>query len=198
MKELNSVISDLEGQKSGLEDQLAEYSAAIDEFEAKIQAEAAAAAAAANNNKNNNSNSGSNSSGSVISKPNSSGWVWPCPGFYYISSYVGPRWGRTHNGLDIAGSNIYGQPIVAARAGTVIDAGWNSGGYGNYVMINHGDGFITIYGHMSSVASYTGQSVSAGQVIGYVGNTGRSTGPHLHFEVRLNGSVEDPLDFVSR
>ena len=124
--------------------------------------------------------------------------MWPCPGFYYISSYVGPRWGRTHNGLDIAGSNIYGQPIVAARAGTVIDAGWNSGGYGNYVMINHGDGFITIYGHMSSVASYTGQSVSAGQVIGYVGNTGRSTGPHLHFEVRLNGSVEDPLDFVSR
>ena len=65
-------------------------------------------------------------------------------------------------------------------------------------MINHGDGFITIYGHMSSVAASNGQSVSAGQVIGYVGNSGRSTGPHLHFEVRLNGSVEDPLDYVSR
>ena len=184
MKELNSVISGLEGQKSDLEDQLDEYSAAIDEFEAKIQAEA----------QKNNSSSGSYVSGS----PNSGGWVWPCPGYYYISSYVGPRWGRTHNGIDIAGSNIYGKPIVATRGGTVIDAGWNSGGYGNYVMINHGDGFITVYGHMSSVAAYTGQSVSAGQLIGYVGNSGRSTGPHLHFEVRLNGVVEDPLDFVSR
>lgn len=192
MKEMNAVISELEGQKSGLEDQLDEYAAAIDEFEAKIQAEAAAAA------KNNNSSASQSPSYSGGAKPNAGGWVWPCPGFYYISSYVGPRWGRTHNGLDIAGGSIYGKPIVAARAGTVIDAGWNSGGYGNYVMINHGDGFITIYGHMSSVAAYNGQSVSAGQVIGYVGNSGRSTGPHLHFEVRLNGSVEDPLDYVSR
>lgn len=192
MKEMNEVISELEGQKSGLEDQLDEYAAAIDEFEAKIQAEAAAAA------KNNNSSASQSPSYSGGAKPNAGGWVWPCPGFYYISSYVGPRWGRTHNGLDIAGGSIYGKPIVAARAGTVIDAGWNSGGYGNYVMINHGDGFITIYGHMSSVAAYNGQSVSAGQVIGYVGNSGRSTGPHLHFEVRLNGSVEDPLDYVSR
>lgn len=192
MKEMNAVISELEGQKSGLEDQLDEYAAAIDEFEAKIQAEAAAAA------KKNNSSASQSPSYSGGAKPNAGGWVWPCPGFYYISSYVGPRWGRTHNGLDIAGGSIYGKPIVAARAGTVIDAGWNSGGYGNYVMINHGDGFITIYGHMSSVAAYNGQSVSAGQVIGYVGNSGRSTGPHLHFEVRLNGSVEDPLDYVSR
>lgn len=192
MKEMNAVISELEGQKSGLEDQLDEYAAAIDEFEAKIQAEAAAVA------KNNNSSASQSPSYSGGAKPNAGGWVWPCPGFYYISSYVGPRWGRTHNGLDIAGGSIYGKPIVAARAGTVIDAGWNSGGYGNYVMINHGDGFITIYGHMSSVAAYNGQSVSAGQVIGYVGNSGRSTGPHLHFEVRLNGSVEDPLDYVSR
>lgn len=188
MKEMNAVISELEGQKSGLEDQLDEYAAAIDEFEAKIQAEAA----------KNNSSASQSPSYSGGAKPNAGGWVWPCPGFYYISSYVGPRWGRTHNGLDIAGGSIYGKPIVAARAGTVIDAGWNSGGYGNYVMINHGDGFITIYGHMSSVAASNGQSVSAGQVIGYVGNSGRSTGPHLHFEVRLNGSVEDPLDYVSR
>ena len=192
MKEMDAVISELEGQKSGLEDQLDEYAAAIDEFEAKIQAEAAAAA------KKNSSSASQSPSYSGGAKPNAGGWVWPCPGFYYISSYVGPRWGRTHNGLDIAGGSIYGKPIVAARAGTVIDAGWNSGGYGNYVMINHGDGFITIYGHMSSVAASNGQSVSAGQVIGYVGNSGRSTGPHLHFEVRLNGSVEDPLDYVSR
>ena len=192
MKEMNAVISDLEGQKSGLEDQLDEYAAAIDEFEAKIQAEAAAVA------KKNSSSASQSPSYSGGATPNAGGWVWPCPGFYYISSYVGPRWGRTHNGLDIAGGSIYGKPIVAARAGTVIDAGWNSGGYGNYVMINHGDGFITIYGHMSSVAASNGQSVSAGQVIGYVGNSGRSTGPHLHFEVRLNGSVEDPLDYVSR
>ena len=192
MKEMNAVISELEGQKSGLEDQLDEYAAAIDEFEAKIQAEAAAAA------KKNSSSASQSPSYSGGAKPNAGGWVWPCPGFYYISSYVGPRWGRTHNGLDIAGGRIYGKPIVAARAGTVIDAGWNSGGYGNYVMINHGDGFITIYGHMSRVAASNGQSVSAGQVLGYVGNSGRSTGPHLHFEVRLNGSVEDPLDYVSR
>ena len=196
MKELNSVISDLEGQKSGLEDQLAEYSAAIDEFEAKIQAEAAAAAAAANNNKITTAEAIPREA-SFPSPIQADGVALPRILLHLVLCRP-PVGGRTHNGLDIAGSNIYGQPIVAARAGTVIDAGWNSGGYGNYVMINHGDGFITIYGHMSSVASYTGQSVSAGQVIGYVGNTGRSTGPHLHFEVRLNGSVEDPLDFVSR
>ena len=153
MKEMNAVISELEGQKSGLEDQLDEYAAAIDEFEAKIQAEAAAAA------KNNNSSASQSPSYSGGAKPNAGGWVWPCPGFYYISSYVGPRWGRTHNGLDIAGGSIYGKPIVAARAGTVIDAGWNSGGYGNYVMINHGDGFSSLYAHLVSYEVSVGDYV---------------------------------------
>ena len=103
---------------------------------------------------------------------------------------------KLHGGIDICASN--GTAILAADSGTVVKSvdGWN-GGWGNYVMINHGNGLQTLYAHMSSRAVSTGQQVSRGQTIGYVGSTGMSTGPHLHFEVWLNGSRTDPLNYFA-
>jgi murein DD-endopeptidase MepM/ murein hydrolase activator NlpD len=85
--------------------------------------------------------------------------------------------------------------VRAAAAGTVIHAGW-LGGYGNLVVVDHGNGLSTAYAHNSSLASSVGQSVAAGQVVSYSGNTGNSSGPHVHFEVRLNGSATDPLGYL--
>ncbi|MDQ3981907.1 MAG: peptidoglycan DD-metalloendopeptidase family protein, partial [Actinomycetota bacterium] len=121
----------------------------------------------------------------------SSGYIWPLGGA--ITSYYGPRWGGMHTGLDIDGSS--GQPIVASKGGTVILSSYYSG-YGNAVIIDHGGGYSTLYAHMSSFAVSSGQSVSQGQVVGYVGCTGSCTGDHLHFEVRVNGSPVDPLPYL--
>jgi murein DD-endopeptidase MepM/ murein hydrolase activator NlpD len=121
----------------------------------------------------------------------SSGFIWPASGV--VTSGFGWRWGRMHEGLDIAAS--YGAPISAASSGTVIYAGW-MGGYGNLVVIDHGGGLATAYGHQSSIAVSSGSQVSQGQTIGYVGSTGHSTGPHLHFEVRVNGSAVDPMGYL--
>ena len=99
-----------------------------------------------------------------------------------------------HEGIDIAAAT--GTPIRAAAAGTVIYAGW-LGGYGNLTVIDHGGGVATAYGHQSSLAAGSGAFVAQGQVIGYVGSTGHSTGPHLHFEVRVNGVPQDPLGYLS-
>jgi murein DD-endopeptidase MepM/ murein hydrolase activator NlpD len=120
-----------------------------------------------------------------------SGYIWPVSG--PVTSTFGWRWGRMHEGIDIAAPT--GAPIFSAAAGTVIYAGW-LGGYGNLVVVDHGGGVSTAYAHMSSIASGTGQSVAQGQVIGYVGSTGHSTGPHLHFEVRINGQAVDPLRYL--
>lgn len=129
-------------------------------------------------------------------------WVWPVKGFHTISSGFSDTSGRkhSHGAIDIAGRGIYGTPVVAAGSGRIIIAnsgGWG-GGYGNYVIIDHGDGKSTVYGHMSTVGVKVGQSVEAGEEIGKVGNSGQSTGPHLHFEYRVNGVRTDPaciLDF---
>jgi murein DD-endopeptidase MepM/ murein hydrolase activator NlpD len=129
-------------------------------------------------------------SSSYDSTPSASGLIWPCPG--PITSGYGMRWGRLHAGIDIGAG--YGTPIRAAAGGTVIFAGW-MGGYGNFVIIDHGGGLATAYAHQSSIA-VGGGAVSQGQVIGYVGSTGHSTGPHLHFEVRVNGSAVDPLGYL--
>lgn len=124
---------------------------------------------------------------------------WPCPGYYGISSGFGTRWGRLHAGIDISGGGITGKPIVAAADGVVLLASFNSGGYGNYVMINHGtnngNAYSTLYGHMTNYIVSAGQSVKKGQTIGYVGSTGRSTGPHLHFEIRVNNSPQNPMNY---
>lgn len=137
----------------------------------------------------------------------SGGYVWPCPGFYYLSSLFGEdRTSYAHGAIDIAGGGIMGATVVAAASGTVADTctycihNWGKsgscgcgGGFGNYVWINHGNGKESIYGHLTSVIVSPGQYVSAGQVIGYVGSTGYSTGPHLHFECRYNGVKYDPM-----
>ena len=125
-----------------------------------------------------------------------SGWfIWPLPHTHNLTSYFEWRWGRMHNGLDIAGGGDYGMPIVASDSGTVIWSGNDGGGYGNYVMIDHGNGYVTVYGHASSLACSTGDYVAQGQTIAYVGSTGNSTGPHLHFEIRENGTPVNPLNY---
>jgi murein DD-endopeptidase MepM/ murein hydrolase activator NlpD len=123
--------------------------------------------------------------------------VRPVPGG--ISSGFGPRihpiygYSLMHNGVDMNGA--MGQEIVAAAAGTVFFAGVK-GGYGNSIMIDHGGGMVTLYAHQSRFVVSAGQKVSAGQVIGYVGSTGASTGPHLHFEVRINGNPVNPMNYL--
>jgi murein DD-endopeptidase MepM/ murein hydrolase activator NlpD len=123
--------------------------------------------------------------------PSSSGLIWPVNG--PVTSPFGYRWGRLHAGIDIGVP--YGTPIHAAASGTVVLAGW-VGGYGNYTCIDHGGGMATCYAHQSSFAVSTGEHVTQGQVIGYVGSTGHSFGPHLHFEVRINGNPVDPLGYL--
>lgn len=110
-----------------------------------------------------------------------------------ISSYFGYRWGKLHKGLDIAAA--VGTPIYAAADGTVESASWDSG-YGNLIKLSHGSGIETLYGHTSRMAVKAGQQVKRGQLIGYVGSTGHSTGPHVHFEVRLNGTAVNPLKYL--
>lgn len=127
----------------------------------------------------------------------SSGFVRPVPGA--VSSGFGMRvhpitgQNRMHNGLDMNGA--MGDPIRAAQAGTVILAGVK-GGYGNTIMIDHGGGVVTLYAHQSRFGTSVGSRVAAGEVIGYVGSTGQSTGPHLHFEVRINGTPVDPAPYL--
>jgi murein DD-endopeptidase MepM/ murein hydrolase activator NlpD len=121
----------------------------------------------------------------------SGGYIWPVNG--PVVSGFGMRWGRLHAGVDIAVPS--GTPIRAARSGTVAIAGW-MGGYGNYTCINHGGGIATCYGHQSSIGVSVGQSVNQGQVIGSVGCTGHCFGPHVHFEVRVNGQPVDPMGYL--
>ena len=112
-----------------------------------------------------------------------------------VTSRFGSRWGKNHKGLDIGAPK--GTPIKAAASGTVITAssGYN-GGYGNYIVISHGNGIQTAYGHCNSISVSVGQKVSQGQVIGTVGNTGRSTGNHLHLEIRVNGVAQNPQNYL--
>jgi murein DD-endopeptidase MepM/ murein hydrolase activator NlpD len=124
------------------------------------------------------------------STPSASGLIWPVSG--PVVSGFGWRWGRMHEGIDISAG--YGTPIRESAAGNVIYAGW-MGGYGNLIIIDHGGGIATAYAHQSSFA-VGGGSVSQGQVIGYVGCTGHCFGPHLHFEVRVNGAAVDPLGYL--
>jgi murein DD-endopeptidase MepM/ murein hydrolase activator NlpD len=118
----------------------------------------------------------------------SRGCIWPARG--RMSSGFGYRWGRLHAGVDVAAPR--GTPIWAAKAGTVIFTGWESG-YGNTVIIDHGRGLTTLYGHQSRIKAREGQRVRQGQTIGYVGSTGHSTGNHVHFETRYNGRPRNPL-----
>ena len=159
------------------EEDLAAMEAASASLTARIRAAQAAAAQSAPS---------SGSSGSGVS---ASGFIWPVSGV--VTSGFGWRWGRMHQGIDI--SAPCGTQIRAAASGTVIVSGY-SGGYGNLTVLDHGNGLATAYAHQSAI--YAGGSVSQGQVIGAVGTTGSSTGCHLHFEVRVNGSAVDPMGYL--
>ena len=124
--------------------------------------------------------------------PSAAGLIWPAAG--PVTSPFGMRWGRMHDGIDIGAP--MGAPIHAAGSGTVIYAGWMSG-YGNLTVIDHGGGLATAYGHQSKLEVSVGDQVTQGQEIGLVGSTGHSTGPHLHFEVRVNGTPVDPMVYLS-
>jgi murein DD-endopeptidase MepM/ murein hydrolase activator NlpD len=133
----------------------------------------------------------SSQSGSQPVQPSSSGFIWPVSG--PVTSGFGWRWGRMHEGIDIAVPS--GTPVHASASGRVIYGGW-LGGYGNLVVIDHGGGIATAYGHNTSIVAGTGSGVSQGQVVAYSGSTGHSTGPHVHFEVRVNGSAVDPMGYL--
>jgi len=126
--------------------------------------------------------------------------AWPAPGYGGVSSYFGNRLHpvfktyKMHTGIDI--NAPYGAVIVSANKGTVILAGWQEG-YGNTIVVNHGGGITTLYAHAASISTYVGAAVDAGSVLGRVGSTGLSTGAHLHFEYRVNGAPQNPLDYVS-
>ena len=173
----------------------------------------------ANNNNNNNANAGGNTgstggdtgntgntgssgNGGMISAGSegvqgTGSLVWPVPCSHTVTSRFGPRThpitGKytSHNGMDIDGYGHDGYPIVACDAGVVVAAKW-SDSYGNYVMIDHGNGMQTLYAHMSGMAVKYGDTVTQGQTIGYLGSTGWSTGTHCHLEVYVNGSRTDP------
>lgn len=156
---------------------------ALEEESARMSAELAKKASSAD-------------SSTSVSDNGSGALGWPCRGT--ITSNYGPRicpyhGQEFHSGIDIATS--YGTPLHAAESGTVILAGWN-GGYGNCVVIDHGGSMTTLYGHCASVAVSYGQRVSRGQTIAYLGSTGNSTGPHVHFEVRRGGSTLNPFNFL--
>lgn len=204
IKEFERMVSELEEEIKERQDEVHELllaeiatSEKLDELIAQQEAERWAREQAANNNNNGgntggNSGGGSTGGGTVVG---SGSWSWPCPGCTYITSRAGNRWHpifeewRYHSGIDIGAG--YGSAIVASDSGTVILAEVN-GGYGNCVMIDHGNGYYTLYGHMSSYAVSAGQAVSKGQTVGYVGDTGWATGPHLHFEIRYGGNCLDP------
>jgi murein DD-endopeptidase MepM/ murein hydrolase activator NlpD len=157
------------------------------EYVGEVESLAAESAALAGRIKAAQAGAGSTGTG----QPSASGFVWPCEGI--VVSGFGVRWGRMHEGIDIACA--YGAPVHAAAAGTVIYAGWMQG-YGNLVVLDHGNGISTAYAHASAILVSVGQSVGQGDEVSLVGATGHATGPHLHFEVRVNGVAVDPLSYL--
>ena len=174
-------IAHLDAELRALQAEDARIQAAIKKFEEEEAARQRAALAAA----------GTPGGDFFVGNPSQAGFVSPTSGI--LTSPFGMRWGRLHAGIDIA--NSVGTPIVAAKGGVVI-AAERYGGYGNAVLLSHGGGLATLYGHMSSLAVRGGQSVGQGQFLGAMGSTGNSTGPHLHFEIRVNGNPVNPLPFL--
>ena len=194
--------ANLTEEQKALETKLSEYKAQAEQY-SQLERQAIAreeAARKAAQSQSSSSSSGNTSSSAVVSNPYTGGKLgWPCPSSSRITSQYGYRilFGVRdfHTGVDIGA--VHGSNICAAESGTVILAnyGWN-GGYGNYIILNHGNGITTRYAHASQLYVAAGQTVSKGQVIAAVGTTGNSTGPHLHFEVRINGSHTNPLNYL--
>lgn len=225
--EAKSFLANSGDEKAQIESEIAKYFAEQAAAQAAAQQKQQSSQSSSQSSSNSSSNSQSSESSSSESSdtddsssggssdnsgggsvtPASSGYTWPTPGFYYLSSeWNEDRTTYNHGAIDIAGAGIMGATVVAAASGTVAYTNdycphnWGKsgscgcgGGYGKYVWINHGNGKETIYAHLSSLAVSSGQYVTAGQVIGYVGSTGYSTGPHLHFECRYNGVKYNPM-----
>ena len=195
--ESKTAMQDLEAMKANYEANREEIEAEEAAVEAELQQ--LYASMASSSSSSSSGSSGSSSSGSssnVIVDTGDLSFRWPLPGYTTVTSGYGARWGTTHTGIDISGGGCYGSPIVAAESGTVILCQWYST-YGQCIIVDHGGGYSTLYAHMSAYAVSTGDYVTKGQTIGYVGDTGNVTGPHLHFEVRVNGATQNPLNYVS-
>lgn len=184
-------IADLQQQK-------ADANAALDEYISNYYASQTTLPV---DNDSDGSYDDNSSSGGGAYYESSDTWAWPVGGAsYYISAYyLDPSYlaeiGSNHYGIDISGGGFYGTNIYAARAGTVVTSGDAGDGYGNKVIIDHGDGFMTVYAHNSLNEVSTGEYVTKGQLIAYAGSTGYSTGPHLHYEVRFNGEKVNPANY---
>ena len=186
LEELNQSVESVQAESDRIAKEKAQASAEIDQWWKDYYAQQAA-----QNNGSSGGSSGSSGSGGYVSTGN---FTWPVPGFTNISC----GYSSGHKAIDISGDGrtIYGTPIVAADSGKVVTATYHYS-YGNYVMIDHGGGYSTLYAHASSLAVSAGQTVTKGQTIAYVGSTGNSTGPHLHFEVRVNGNRQNPFNWFS-
>ena len=211
LAENEEVLADLYQTKSDTESLLQEAEAQENEIQGQLDAyyeSLRQQQEEANNSDSDGSgdsgDSDSGGSGGTSVTPSGTGYTWPTPGYYNVLAPFGEDRGYSHKGIDIGAP--MGATIVAADDGVVIASNnscthnWGKdgscgcgGGFGNYVMIDHGGGRSTTYGHMTSAAVSAGQTVTKGQVIGTVGSTGWSTGAHLHFETRLNGVAYDPM-----
>lgn len=192
-KEVNQKLADLNYQTKKLEVSISKYNDEMDKIDAEIEEFLKQQQASSGN------------AGSANSNITSKGWQWPVP---YSNSYITSPYGyrsdpisgayKFHAGIDISMAGAHGKKLVATKGGTVIRAVHSNSGYGNYVMIDHGGGFASLYAHCSSLAVSVGQKVSQGQVIAYIGSSGYSTGPHVHFEIRYNGEKVNPSNYVSK
>ena len=205
LTELDSRQSELETEKAALEVQIDEATQMIVDLEAQLETDRAAyeeqlakeAALEADIQEMIAELERQEAANSIVSTGT---YIWPLPGYRPGSAYgwrIHPIWGdrRFHAGEDIGAPS--GTSILAADSGIATVIPDNGNGYGNYIIINHGGGRTTLYAHMSGFAVSNGATVTQGQTIGYVGSTGNSTGPHLHFEVRVNGATTDPKGYFS-
>ncbi len=182
LAEYRDTLTEQQRLEAALEERIDSVQAEVDALAAE-EADIRAALAAA-------SQAPTGPGGSIDAPPSGWGLIWPTAG--PVTSPYGQRWGRLHAGIDIGAPT--GQPIYAANSGTVISG--CGGGYGNCVMIDHGNGMVTLYAHQTTVYVSGGQTVSRGQQIGTIGCTGSCTGPHLHFETRINGAPYDPIQYL--
>lgn len=199
--EVNKKLASLNYQTKQLEVSLEKYNSEMDKIEDEIEAFLKEQASSGSSG----SSGSSSNAGSASSNISTKGWAWPVP---YSNSYISSPYGyrndpisgvyKFHSGIDITMASAHGKKLVATKGGTVIRAVHSNSGYGNYVMIDHGGGYSSLYGHCSALAVSVGQKVSQGQVIAYIGSSGYSTGPHVHFEIRYNGEKQNPSHYVSK
>lgn len=209
--EVNKKLASLNYQTKKLEVSIDQYNSEMDSIDREIEAylrkkaEQEAAAKKKAENAGSSTPSVPSNSGSASSNVSLSGWAWPVP---YSSSYISSPYGyrndpisgvyKYHSGIDITMSGAYGKKLVATKGGTIDTVVYSDSGYGNYIIIDHGDGWASLYGHCSSIAVYEQQKVKQGDVVAYIGESGYATGPHVHFEIRYWGDKVNPSDYVSK